>query len=212
MGSRPRGAGELHRKLSKTATSGGVVSEEANNGEGRVNSVIAITIAVLAAFIAVSSIKGSNVAQAMEQAQSERNNSWAWYQAVRVREDMATYELANLQRAARTAPEEAAAALAAEITEQEAEVARVRERKDEVEQRAREAEIEHAALSGIDDQYDLSSAMISIAMALLAVCLLMRSLWLYWFSLLPALAGLALGSAAMLGVQLRLEMAAAWLS
>jgi hypothetical protein len=149
----------------------------------------------------------------MEAANAERNNSWAWYQAVRVREDMATYQLADLERMARAERDPGAAErLAADIREQQAEVGRVRARKDEVEQRARAAEAQHATLSGLDDQYDLSGALISIAMALLAVCLLMRARWLYWFSLLPALAGMTFGLTAMLHVPVQAEQLFAWLA
>ena len=188
------------------------MSGDGGAGE-RSNNLVAITIALLAAFVAVTSIKGSNVAQAMEAANAERNNSWAWYQAVRVREDMATYQLANLERMARGERNPAAAErLAGEIREQIAEVGRVRARKDEVEQRARGAEAEHARLSGLDDQYDLSGALVSIAMALLAVCLLMKTRWLYWFSLLPGLAGIGFGMTAMLHVPIQAEQIFAWLS
>lgn len=188
------------------------MSGDGSAGE-RSNNLVAITIALLAAFVAVTSIKGSNVAQAMEQASAERNNSWAWYQAVRVREDMATYQLANLERMARGERDAAAdERLAGEIREQIAEVGRVRARKDEVQARAQGAEAEHARLSGLDDQYDLSGALISIAMALLAVCLLMKTRWLYWFSLLPALVGMAFGLTAMLRVPIQAEQIFAWLA
>lgn len=174
----------------------------------RTNNLVALAIAILAAFIAVSAIKASNVEQRMEQAQAERNNSWAWYQAVRVREDMATYQLANLQREARAHSD---VALQAEITEQIAEVGRVRARKDEVEARAKGAEAEHASLSTFDDQYDISSALISIAMAILAVCLLIRAQWLFWFSLAPALLGVAFGLTAMLSIPVQVGQLIDWL-
>lgn len=173
------------------------MSEEKDKENERANNMVALAIAVLAAFVAVTSIKGSNVSQAMQQASDERNNSWAWYQAVRVREDMATYQLANLQREARA---RSSAALQAEITEQIAEVGRVRARKDEVEARAKGAEVEHARLSAFDDQYDISSALISIAMAILAVCLLVRTRWLFWFSLAPAALGMLFGITAMMQI------------
>ena len=48
------------------------MSGDAGAGE-RSNNLVAITIALLAAFVAVTSIKGSNVAQAMEAANAERN-------------------------------------------------------------------------------------------------------------------------------------------
>ncbi|MGD9979360.1 MAG: DUF4337 domain-containing protein [Hyphomonadaceae bacterium] len=167
----------------------------------RTNNLVALTLAILAAFVAITSIMGSNVSQQMEQASAERNNSWAWYQAVRTREDMATYQLANLQRAARARSD---AALDAEITEQTAEVGRIRARLDEVQNRAKGAEAEHARLSTFDDQYDVSGALISIAMAILAVCLLMRARWLFWFSLAPAALGVAFGVTALLQIPMRL--------
>lgn len=175
----------------------------------RTNNLVALTIAVLAAFVAITAIKASNVEQQMEQAQAERNNSWAWYQAVRVREDMSTYQLANLQREARAQPGDLA--LQAEITEQIAEVARVRARKDEVQVRATEAEATHGRLSTIDDQYDISGALISIAMAILAVCLLIRARWLFWFSLAPALIGMAFSVTAMLQIPVHVGELIAWL-
>lgn len=182
------------------------MAEEANSE--RVNNLVALTIAVLAAFVAITAIKGSNVEQQMAHAEAERNNSWAWYQAVRVREDMATYQLANLQREARYRPD---AQLQAEITAQIAEVGHVRERKDEVQARATSAEAEHARLSVFDDQYDISTALISIAMAILAVCLLTRSRWLFWFSLVPGLLGMAFGTTAMLQIPIHVGQLIAWL-
>jgi hypothetical protein len=182
------------------------MAEEANHE--RANNLVALTIAVLAAFVAITAIKASNIEQQMEQAQAERNNSWAWYQAVRVREDMATYQLANLEREARHRPD---ARLQAEITEQIAEVGRVRERKDEVQTRATEAEAAHARLSTFDDQYDIAGALISIAMAILAVCLLIRARWLFWFSLAPALLGMAFGVTAMLQIPVQVGLLIGWL-
>jgi hypothetical protein len=202
---------------------------ETDDGAGsaneHLNNRIALTIAILATFLAISTIKSGNVGQALEQAQAERNNSWAWYQAVRVREDMGSYELANLQRSARElpptatltvaparesdaapAPPDEAQALSREITEQEEEMVRIRARKDEVEARAHGAEAEVAALSRIDDQYDLSDALIAIATALLAICALAKVRWLYWFSLMPTVAGMAIGGAAMANVPIPLEL------
>jgi hypothetical protein len=179
----------------------------------RLNNLIAVTIAVLASFGALATIKSSNVAQAMEQAQAERNDGWAWYQAVRVREDMATYELANLQRLERVTTERREKRrLAADVTAQEAEVGRVRARKDEVEARAMTAEGELTRLSAIADQYDFSDALLAIAMALLAVCALARVRWLYWFSLAPTFAGVVWGLASMMKVVIPGQEFMAWLN
>lgn len=179
----------------------------------RLSNRVALTVAIFASFVALAAIKGGNIAQAMEQAQAERNNSWAWYQAVRVREDISTYELAHLQRLARTTDNTTEAPrLRTEIVAQEGEVARVRARMAEVQARARAAEAEHTALSTLDDQYDLATALISIAMALLAVCVLAKAGWLFWFSLAPGVLGMAVGAAAMVRAPINAQFLFAWLS
>lgn len=200
------------------------MAEESGNTDSEgFNNRIALTIALLVTFLAISTIKSGNVEQAVAQAQAERNNSWAWYQAVRVREDMATYELANLQRLLRVQspaapqgeivpPTAEARALAQEIAAQEQEVVHVRARKDEVEHRAQAAELDLAHLNTIADQYDFSDALLAIAMALFAVCALAKVRWLYWFSLLPTLAGLAWGVAAMLQFVIPAQAVMAWLN
>lgn len=191
-----------------------MADETSDKSSEALNNLVAMTIAILATFLALSAIKGGNIAQAIEQASAERNNSWAWYQAVRVREDMSTYVLADLNRSLRTtAPNSTEATrLRAEITEQEAEVGRVRARKDEVQARAQGAEAEFATLSVIDDQYDFSTALISIAMSLLAVCVLAKTRWLFFFSLAPAAAGVIFGIAAMLRMPIGSSVLFAWLS
>ncbi|WP_395647260.1 DUF4337 domain-containing protein [Terricaulis sp.] len=185
---------------------------DAKSHEG-FNNLVALTIAVLATFMAISAIKASNIEQAITQAEAERNNSWAWYQAVRVREDMATYQLSHLERLARTNhdPEEAAR-LSAEITAQNVEIAHVRARKDEVQARAQGAEAQVSELSVFDDQYDISTAIISIALSLLAVCVLVRARWLFGFSLLPAVAGVAVAALAMAHIPLHMDRLVAWLT
>jgi hypothetical protein len=197
-----------------SAESGETGASEASRNEG-FNNRVALTIALLVTFLAISTIKSGNVEQAVAQAQAERNNSWAWYQAVRVREDMATYELAHLQRLLRIAPADPAeekGRLAAELREQQAEVGRVRARKDEVEARARAAERELGALNVIADQYDFSDALIAIALALFAICALAKVRWLYWFSLIPALAGAAWGAASMAKLAIPAQALLAWLN
>jgi len=71
---------------------------EETESDKRFNDLIAISIAFVATFMALSAIKSGNLDKAIAQTQAERIDNWAWYQAVRVREDMGDYELANLQR------------------------------------------------------------------------------------------------------------------
>jgi hypothetical protein len=179
--------------------------------EDHFNNRVALTVALLASFAALMAIQSGNVGDAREQAQAERNNSWAWYQAVRVREDMATYELANLQRLQRTADPIQAPLLAEEITQQEKAVAEVRARKDEVEARAKAAEATFAKLNDLDDRFDLADALVAIGVTILAVAALAKVRWLYWFALAPGLGGVIWGGTAIAGWPEPTALLARWL-
>lgn len=187
-----------------------VETPEIEGGDSFTN-IVAITIAILASFIALSSIKSGNVAEEMQQAQAERNNGWAWYQAVRVREDMATYEMANLQRLKRTASRPEMARLAPEITAQEAEIAHIRARLKEVKARAEGAEKDYARLNVLSDHYDFSDALIAITVTLLAVAALAKRRWLYGFALIPGFIGMAFALAAMFHRPFDMKFMFSWL-
>jgi hypothetical protein len=85
----------------------------------------------------------------------------------------------------------------------------VRARKDEVEARARDAEKTFARLNALGDRFDLSDALVAIAVTLLAIAALVKTRALYWFALAPGIAGVAWGATAMAGLPTPLEMIAA---
>lgn len=165
------------------------------------NNLVAATIAILATFTALGAIKSSNVAQSIQQDQVHSNDNWAWYQAIRTREDIATYELLRLNQLQRVHPgREEEARLATEIKAQEGEVAHINERKAQVQHDAQAADDDIKGLNVLNSQYDISTGLITIAMSLLALCVLAQVRWLYWFSLVPGVIGLFFGGAAMFGV------------
>lgn len=181
--------------------------DAAKQATEKFNNLVAATIALLATFTALAAIKGGNVAQNIQQAQVSSNDNWAWYQAVRTREDIATYELLRLNQLQRNHPARAEAArLAREITAQGAELAHIRERKDEVQHDATAADASVASLNVFDNQYDISTGLITIAMSLLAICVLAQTRWLYWFSLAPGGVGLIFGAAAMGGIPINVSL------
>jgi hypothetical protein len=185
---------------------------EASNSDQSFNNLIAISIAFLATFMALSAIKSGNLDKAIAQTQAERIDNWAWYQAVRVREDMASYQLANLQRLERTTRDGTERTrLAGDVSAQTAEIVHVQARKGEVQGMARRAESDLAFMQGFGDQFDLSDALLAIATALLAICALARVRWLFGFSLIPAAAGVIIGVMAMARIALSLGPLSAWL-
>src|SRR6266480_3191453 len=70
----------------------------------RLNSRVAITVALLATFLGVCKVKDDNIVQAMQQAQADRLDHWNFYQARNTRQEVAAAVAAQLQLAAATVP------------------------------------------------------------------------------------------------------------
>src|SRR5436305_13468384 len=83
------------------------VSEEAHEKEkakSRLNSVVAVTVALLAAFMALCSVKDGNIVQAMQQNQADKIDNWNFYQARNIRETVYESTADQLKLMAATAP------------------------------------------------------------------------------------------------------------
>src|SRR5918912_949002 len=57
--------------------------------KSRLNTRVALTVALLATFTGVCKVKDDNIVQAMQQAQADRVDDWNYYQAKNVREEIA---------------------------------------------------------------------------------------------------------------------------
>src|SRR5947199_4114728 len=91
------------------------VEPPANAAHARLNTWVAITVALLATFMGICKVKDDNIVQAMQQAQADKIDHWAFYQARNVREELARATLVQLRlqaldRPARRAEYEAAIA------------------------------------------------------------------------------------------------------
>src|SRR5215831_10998547 len=92
----------------------------AKNGNGaanraRLNSMVAISVALLATFMAICKVKDDNIVQAMQQAQADKIDNFSWYQARNIREDLDRATVAQLQAALSTASPEKQSAFQEQI-------------------------------------------------------------------------------------------------
>src|SRR5881227_716664 len=62
----------------------------------RLNSRVAITVALLATFLGVCKVKDDNIVQGMQQAQADKIDHWAFYQARNIRQDVAQSTVTTL--------------------------------------------------------------------------------------------------------------------
>jgi hypothetical protein len=161
----------------------------------RLNAVVAVTVAVLATFMGICKIKDDNIVQAMQQAQADKIDHWAYYQARNLRQGMAEATATQLELARLGAPTASLPSYDTAVAKYRALAEDQSKKKDELRVQAEQDQKNYDALNYRDDQFDLSDALIAIAIALLAVTAL-TGLWpLYWAALIPTALGALMGVA-----------------
>ena len=165
----------------------------------RLNTLVAITIAILATFMGICKVKDDNIVQSMQQAQADKLDHWAYFQARNIRQEVADATLEQLRLASPAAPQSAQATYAAAIQRYEALSADQAKKKELLKAQAEQDQKDYDAANFHDDQFDLSDALISIAISLLAMTALTHKRWLYIVALVPTGFGLIMGLAGLLG-------------
>src|ERR1051325_2669166 len=195
------------------------VSEAVEKAEGepesRLNSVIAALVAVLATFMALSNIKDGNIVQAMAQAQAASIDQWSYYQSKSTKQHLAENMVeqltiqrdlsANLSPQARALFDQKIAAYTQEAQRYEAE-------KEEIQKEAEGHQHEYDRLNVHDDQFDMSEAALSIAIALLGISALTKTRWLVVVAVGFGAFGTMLGLAGFLGWSIHPDSIAKFLS
>jgi len=164
----------------------------------QLNMHVAITVAILATFMGICKVKDDNIVQAMQQAQANKLDHWAFYQARNIREEVAKSTIAQLQLAAIGRPPQVQTEYQAAIQKYEKFAAEQRAKKEELLKQAEQDQKDYDASNFIDDQFDLSDAALAIAISLLALTALTHQRWLYYVALVPTGFGLLMGLSALL--------------
>lgn len=170
-----------------------------NAKSSRLNPAVAITVALLATFMGICKVKDDNIVQAMQQAQADKIDHWAFYQARNLREELAKSTLVQLRLQAALVPAQHQAAYQEQITVYETLAKEQSQKKEELKIQAEKDQATYDALNFHDDQFDLSDALLAIAIAMLAVASLTQLWWLYGLSLVPAGFGVLMGISGLAG-------------
>lgn len=180
--------------------------------ESRLSTLVAITIALLATFLGVCKVKDDNIVQAMHQAQADKIDGWAFYQARNIREEVAKATMTQLELQAMNASAALQPKYEAKIAEYRKIVEKQSTEKEKLMQEARGKEQLYKELNEHDDQFDLSDALLAIAISLLAVTALTHKRWLYYLALVPTIGGVIMGLAGLLSWNLKVDAFSRWLS
>jgi hypothetical protein len=165
----------------------------------RLNSRVAITVALLATFLGVCKVKDDNIVQAMQQAQADKLDHWNFYQARNIRQEVAVAAATQLKLAAASAPPAQQEGYRAAIAMYDGLAIDQAKKKEELRLQAEQDQKTYDSLNYRDDQFDLSDALIALAISLLALTALTHKPWLYWLALLATVAGVVMGLAGLLG-------------
>jgi hypothetical protein len=168
----------------------------------RLTSWVAISVAVLAAFMAVTKIKDDNIVQAMLLAKSDAMDTWSEYQSKRIKQHLLELGLDQTVALRDAAAKQTSATLDGQLKRYESEIARYQKDEGELQKKARDYEAQYDALNYRDDQFDLSDAALSMSIAMLAVTALTKKKWLLWMSLIIGVFGVVMGTAGLAGLRI----------
>jgi hypothetical protein len=147
--------------------------------ESRLNSIIALLVAITATFMALCNVKDGNIVQGMQQAQANAVDQWSYYQAKGMKQNLAeaTLDELQLQRAMLT-DAKFAPMLDEKIVAYQKQVKKYEKEKTDIRKQAEGDQKQYDALNFHDDQFDMSEACLSVAIALFGVTALTKKRWL----------------------------------
>jgi len=170
-----------------------------DNRSRRLNTLVAISVALLATFMGICKVKDDNIVQAMQQAQADKIDNYSWYQARNVREEIAKSTVAVLTAQAAAAPQQAKAGYEEQIKAYQMIEQDQAEKKKTQQADAEKADKTYNELNYHDDQFDLSDAMLALAISLLALTALTQKRWLFALAMVPTFFGVLMGLAGLFG-------------
>jgi uncharacterized protein DUF4337 len=165
----------------------------------RLNTWVAITVALLATFMGICKVKDDNIVQSMQQAQAAKIDDWSFYQARNIRQEVAQSTVAQLQVTRQAASAAQRPSIDSAIARYQALVKDQASKKDSLRVAAESDQKLYDALNYRDDQFDLSDTLIALAISLLALTSLTKKQWLYWLAMVPTGLGVLMGFAGLMG-------------
>jgi hypothetical protein len=170
----------------------------------KLSDLVAATVVIISVFMAVTKIKDDNINQAMQKAKQESVDAWAEYQAARIKLHVGENGMAQL-RLLETAGSFDKTLAGKQVTAYADNVKKYEARSKETRAKAERLEQEYDRLNFRDDQFDMSDAFLSIAIAVAAVAALVDKFWLLYLAWGSGALGVGFGIAGFAGLNFRPE-------
>jgi hypothetical protein len=168
--------------------------EELEEARGKVfTRRVALTTAIYAVLLAITSLGGNNSAKEMMLAQQQSTDQWNFYQAKNIRENFARNQREMLEAAQVERDGAMSGAARAKygelIRKAAAEEARLREEKKAIADEAKRQEKERDVNRDKDPYFDYAEVLLQISIVLASIAILSGAMSVYLFSLVSATAG-----------------------
>jgi len=164
-------------------------------GKSRINSLVALFVAITATFMALCNVKDGNIVQAMAQAQAHAIDSWSYFQAKSTKQSIAENSLEVLRLQKNPGSDDL-------IKKYEGQISRYEKEKTEIKMQAEGFQKEYDDINLFDDQFDMTDALLTISIAMFGITSLTQKRWLLYFAGAVSLIGVILGLAAFLKISL----------
>jgi chromosome segregation ATPase len=173
----------------------------------KLNTVVATSVAIAATFMALCNVKAGNVVQAMGKTQVEIVDTWSFFQAKSTKQSLAEAALEQLQitRDPQRQSPDVVASIDKQLDAYRTKVARYDKEKNDLQSKVEELNKEYDRLNVKDDQFDISEALLSVAIALFGITALTQKKWMVLVAGSFGLFGFVVGLAGFVGWNIRPE-------
>jgi hypothetical protein len=180
---------------------------EAKSENALLNTMVAVTVLIISVFLAIEKVKDDNLVRNMSRVKVESVDAWNQYQAERIKLHLDENASALLKVTGGTN----AAAAAAEQDRLAGQITKYANESAQLFVKARGDDVQYDELAFHHDQFDLSDALLSIALALTAVAALSNAYWLLVVGWGFGTLGLLMGISGFAGWSVHPEILTKWL-
>jgi hypothetical protein len=173
-----------------------------SKGISSLNTIVALLVSLSATFLAICNVKDGNIVQGMQQAQANAVDAWSYYQAKSTKLHFAEGMVDQITIERDTLPgltDQARARLDQKIVEYTEQTKQFERDKEKIKESAEGFQKEYDRLNFRDDQFDMSEASLSVALAVFGVTALTQKRWLLAVAVAFTVFGTLLGVSGFLG-------------
>ena len=170
--------------------------------KNRLNNWVAISVSLISVFMAITKVKDDNIVQAMLQTKSDAVDTWNEYQSKKIKHHMAELGLNQVKALQVMEYGKGGAELSFQQAGYHEAIVRYQKDEESLRLKAMAFEKQYDDLNYRDDQFDLSDAIFSITLAMLAITALTGKQKLLVLAWLFAGFGLIMGLAGLMGFPL----------